>query len=383
MSTSADNSLVLRRLHLDNYKCMSNFELSFQDDFTLLLGRNGSGKSAVFEALDLLHRFVCREGKVTELFPFASLSRWSDDGKQTFELEVGDVEGKEVFLYRLVVEHEEPQPEFEISAREKARVLEETLTANGRPLFSFLNGKIRLYRDDHTEGPEFPFDWGASGLATVLAGNDNTRLAKFRRWLNGVVMLSLNVAAMRGGSNSEAAHLDADGCNFASWYRGRLQEDPPKMTEADDMLRDILPGYEGLRLLKTGGASYRELGARFALPGSDEIHEFCRLSQGQRALIALYMVIFGGAHRLLLLDHPENFVMLSEIQPLLAELEDESGDTLPQVAVISHHPEAMNFIAPRCLVWMEREEQHYTRTREFKNDTGLFTSELVAREMTP
>ncbi len=90
MNDNSENRLLLRRVHIDNYKCMSNFTFSPFGDITLLLGKNGCGKSAVFEAADNLHRFVCREGKVADLFPASSLTSWNKNGKQSFELEAGD-----------------------------------------------------------------------------------------------------------------------------------------------------------------------------------------------------------------------------------------------------------------------------------------------------
>ena len=39
---------MFKRLYVDNYKCLVNFDLEFQD-LTLLLGRNGTGKTSVLD----------------------------------------------------------------------------------------------------------------------------------------------------------------------------------------------------------------------------------------------------------------------------------------------------------------------------------------------
>ena len=44
---------MLKRVHIDNYKCLTNFDLCF-GDLTLLLGTNRCGKSAVFEVVGKL-----------------------------------------------------------------------------------------------------------------------------------------------------------------------------------------------------------------------------------------------------------------------------------------------------------------------------------------
>lgn len=50
---------MLTRLYCDNYKCLVNFE--FRPEATqLLMGRNGAGKSTVFEVLELIRDFAAR-----------------------------------------------------------------------------------------------------------------------------------------------------------------------------------------------------------------------------------------------------------------------------------------------------------------------------------
>ena len=36
----------------------------------------------------------------------------------------------------------------------------------------FSNGDVQLYRDNHSEGPKYSFDWTQSGLAPVAERND-------------------------------------------------------------------------------------------------------------------------------------------------------------------------------------------------------------------
>ena len=111
----------------------------------------------------------------------------------------------------------------------------------------------------------------------------------------------------------------------------------------EPLIENVLPGFDGLRL-ESAGVGRRELFATFKGEGGKNICHFDKLSDGQRALIALYAFILGGnPHRLLLLDEPDNYVTLPEIQPLLAEMEDECGDELPQIVLASHHPEAIDF----------------------------------------
>ncbi|MYK88731.1 MAG: ATP-binding protein [Acidobacteria bacterium] len=76
---------MLSRIHIDNYKCLSNFDLRLHN-LTLLAGANGCGKSAVFEVMDKLREFA-RDTRVEKLFLADELTRWTTKREQRFELE--------------------------------------------------------------------------------------------------------------------------------------------------------------------------------------------------------------------------------------------------------------------------------------------------------
>ena len=364
---------MLKRVHIDNYKCLTNFDLCF-GDLTLLLGANGCGKSAVFEVLGKLRDFIRGDARVGELFSPADFTHWSKKFEQRFELEI-DISGGRC-LYRLVVEH--------VPDKRLMRVMREDLLFNGKPLFAFENGEVQLYRDDHSEGPKYSFDWTQSALAPVVDRPDNTRLSAFRNRVRRFVTLFLQTKRMRSGSDSDTDKLSDGGENFASWYQGRLQENPRRVFEAMDHLRDVLPGFTDLRLVKKS-SDYRELQAEFSprRGESGTVYRFDQLSDGQRALIVLYLLLFADdAGRTLFLDEPDNYVTLPELQPWFAELEDGCGDTLPQTVLISHHPEAIDFLEDKS-VWLERDPERHTRIMAVKNNTRLKISELYAQGLAP
>ncbi len=373
---------MLKRLHIDNYKCLTNFDLSF-GELTLLLGANGCGKSAVFEVVGKLRDFIRGDARVGELFSVADITHWNKKYEQHFEIEVGISDG--VCLYRLVIEHNwEKLDERSSSERRLARVNREELLFEDKPLFMFSNGDVQLYRDNHSEGPKYSFDWTHSGLAPVAERNDNTRLCEFRDQVRRFVTLFLETKRIRSGSDSDTDGLSEGGENFASWYQGRLQENPRRIFEAMDHLRDVLPGFMDLKLVQKS-SDYRELHAEFCNSDGQpsNIYRFDQLSDGQRALIVLHLLLFADSpRRTLFLDEPENYITLPELQPWLAELEDGCGDTLPQTILISHHPEAIDFLSDKA-VWLGREPESHTRILEVKNETMLKTSELYAQGLAP
>ncbi|WP_295445332.1 ATP-binding protein [uncultured Thiodictyon sp.] len=96
---------MITRLYVDNFRCLVNFELKFQD-FTLLAGLNGSGKSSVLDVMYALQLLLSGQANINHkhVLPNASRTRWSERDTQVVELnaQVGDEEMR----YRLKVQHE-------------------------------------------------------------------------------------------------------------------------------------------------------------------------------------------------------------------------------------------------------------------------------------
>ena len=70
-------SLVIRRLYVHNFRCLENFEPSVAGQSSvLLIGKNGSGKSTVAAALEILQgigRGTSRVGDLVKLEDFTRL----------------------------------------------------------------------------------------------------------------------------------------------------------------------------------------------------------------------------------------------------------------------------------------------------------------------
>lgn len=374
---------MLTRIHIDNYKCLTNFDLRL-DNLTLLAGANGCGKSAIFEVMDKLRDFA-RDTRVEKLFLADELTRWTTKREQRFELEFSTDGG--VFVYKLDIEHK-------TGRKKDAEIKSEHLLYGGKPVLSHSDRELKLYRDD---GKEFTYPVGRfrSALATEADERLYSRLHRFRDHLCRFQTLSLVPGLIDSGSKVESDVLARDGANFAAWYRGQILNDPHQLRTVADRLAEVLPGFAGLKLSARTG-DYRELLATFSREGDGSSHayRFDQLSDGQRALLVLYSLVFETVPDTgspddsayipptLFLDEPDNYVTLPELQPWLAEFEDGAGDTLPQVVLISHHPEAIDFLAHNT-VWLAREPESHTRIVEPKNDTGLRMSEVYARGSAP
>jgi predicted ATPase len=365
---------MIRRLFIDNYKCLVNFELKLER-LTLLIGPNGAGKSAVLDVLFALRQLLAGMGKVTDasILPASTLTRWQRSSTQAFEVDA-ELDGKRL-CYRLEVEHDRSQ--------RRARIMLERLDAEGQPLFEFRAGEVQLYRDDHSQGPRFSADWTESALARVPPRPDNTQLTRFLEFLRKVMVCRRNPASFRAESASEDVVLERDGSNFAGWYRHLLLERQDLVPPFTEALQDVLKGFRGIRLEKVG-LDTRALMVRFEHQNQEYELRLDELSDGQRALVALYALVHltAGQGYTLVLDEPDNYLALPEIQPWLMELNDACGKTLCQAVLCSHHPELIDYLGPDRGVLLERERSGAVRSRsvvEAFTDDRLKLSEQVAR----
>ena len=365
---------MLQRLYIDNYKCLVNFELPLKE-LTLLLGRNGVGKTSVLDVMFALRRLLSGAVRVTspDAFPTRTLTRWQTRDLQTFEIAVHL--DPDVFCYRLEVEHQR--------VTRQSRISREDLTSNGQPLFRSKTGTVQLYRDDHSQGPGYHVDWSESALARVAARDDNKRLTRFRDFMNRIVVCGLQPTTFRVESSEEDPLLQRDASNFADWYRHVLLERPDIVPGFTKALEEVVDGFRSIRLERVGQETRALMVTLDEAKHSYELR-FDELSDGQRALVALYGLIYlaEGQGYTFLLDEPDNYVALSEIQPWLMKLSDACGTSLAQAIVCSHHPELIDYLGAHAGFVLSREASGVVTARGFDPaliQNGLKLSEEVAR----
>jgi predicted ATPase len=365
---------VLTRLYVDNFRCLVNFELRF-DAINLFLGANGSGKTSIFDVIRRLQDFVIGDSRVHDAFPPTNLTRWQTSGCQRFELELAD--GGNTYVYTLLIEHD--------ADRRRMRVQEEKLDFDGKPLFSCIGGTAQLFRDDHTPGPQYPFDWTMSAVGALHERPENRKLAQFKKALSKLIIVRPIPALMARESRGEQERLTPQMENFVSWYRHLAQEYMGAMVTLLAELKPALPGFDSLSL-KESGEDSRALKAQFTRPGGGKAltFDFSELSDGQKMLIALYTLTFGIKDEgvSIFIDEPDNFLALREIQPWLSSLSDAVGASLEQVVLISHHPEIVNFFGRAYGKWFDRDAQGPVRLSSAAGlaPEGLTLADTIARD---
>jgi predicted ATPase len=377
---------MLTRLQIQNFRAIEELTLDLGVK-NLLMGLNGSGKTSVFDALAALRSFVIDGARCEDVFPLESVPRWlrthaPQTFRQTLGLHIDSDHGP--LRYELVIEQNEK--------RGSSRVLSESLQ-DDLPLFRFVEGKVTLFRDTHTEGPKYSSDWEASAMKLVPSGDDNLKMAAFKERLRNTYCLRIDAPGISARSEKESAHLNRDLSNFASWYRRALIANAAAGADFLAAVREVIGGLESLDLAELGqgimvlqaafkreapaaGASSGSFGKSFRL-------DFNELSHGQQSLIALYALLHFVVREktTLCIDEPDNFVALAELQPWLFGVQDRVDDLGAQVLIASHHPELLNTLAPDHGIVLVREGAGPTTMRRYAADPGsnLSPAERIAR----
>lgn len=357
---------MIERVYLDNLWTFVNFEWR-PGSLAVLMGANGSGKTALLDAIRYLQTFLLGNGSSVETFDESTRTRWEKQRReQKIELDVRGNGG--LYRYRLVLEHDEPG---------KNRVASESLHHEDRALVSFVGGELQIFHDDGSPGPRFQAKETRSGVGAVEPASDDRLLAWFKAWILNLWLLRPDPRAMKPRVERKAAGwLAPDLSNFGAWYLTTLSAKPGSMFKATAALGKVLPGF--LELHEDGGY----LRARFGDDAASESFRFDEISDGQRMLIALYMLRYAvaGPGKTLVIDEPDNYVSLREIQPWLTEMTDLAlARGGPQIWIISHHPEVLDLLA-RDFGWrFFRDGTGPTRIERFQPAAGMGPAETVAR----
>ncbi len=328
---------MLTRLYVDNYKSLVNFELKLDQRLTVLIGGAGTGKSAVLEVLDGLGKLF-RGVAAKDAFPSGSRTKFQSRDVQRIELTV------------TLPEHGEIQYELELhfSGASDVEVRSESIESTEH-LVRFVRQGGRLEVADSTQFAPFSVATDASPIAKfrqIILAQHFPALGQFVDVISQSINASPVAPIMKQVSMGPEQDVpDRNMAQIGGWLRRQIS-DSGFTVELMKHLKERIPGLDKLKVemltkdLFKVDAAFVQDGAKFTL-SLDE------LSDGQRQLIALYALFVAAKEqkRLLILDEPENYLALAEIQPWLRALEQELEDEGGQVILSSHSHTTLNLLA--------------------------------------
>jgi predicted ATPase len=404
---------MLTKIRIDGFKSFQKFEMEFSP-LTIIAGANASGKSNLFDALQLISRLAETElrtafgeqrGSASELFTQYDEELASNN--MSFELEmlvsqkIKDNWGGEATLKYTRLKYK-----LEIQRRKNARGFEDLFVANeflenlkheedqwvknhiSKDLLNYWRPKVITGK----RGKPYIYTENKNGIATIKVpqdgkpgvGKETPAEAISQTILSGInsvdlphafaakeemrswKFLQLNPEDLRQPTRQEpnaSDRISSSGKNLAAALYRIKQDDEYSLTEISRKLNSFLPNFTDVLveddkankqfLIKIRGEDGREFSSRV-------------LSEGTLRLLSLCIMLYDDQHQsLLCFEEPENGIHPFRIKAtvlLLKELStDFSDSTIPlrQVLVNTHSPvlvnETLSFSADRNVaVWLSQ-----------------------------
>ena len=276
---------------------------------------------------------------------------------------------KQQYEYRVVIRFARSTKSQDIASG-KLSVTEERLKVSGETAFELANGEIHFFPNSGAQARTVPLETTKSALHLSQLSNSHVR--RFVEWIDSVHCFRIDEYpdAMEESADREEGEPGYELQNLAGWYRYLLQAYPKENVAFTNAMEEALTGFQTLRFSPNEYGRVR-LWADFSGPKQAEVnYALPELSEGQRCLLALYMILhflIARGHTVFI-DEPDNFIALREIQPWLLAAERAVEDHNGQLILISHHPELLNQWASSHGLRFFREDNGFVRTEKFRTD---------------
>jgi len=342
---------MIQRLYVHNFKCLENFELIIKGmSSVLLIGKNGSGKSTISRALEILQtigRGVNRMGELEKmkLISPKDFARGRSDVPIRFEIEV--LLNEKLYKYVLALELPERFKEL--------RVFEEQLLVSGSPIYSRQGAQITLYTSSQNREAQFLVDWHLVALPIIQEQSETDPLRIFKTWLARMIILAPIPSLMTGDSNGESLQPKRDGSNFGEWFSGLLSRYPAAYTQVDKYLREVIPDIQDF-LNEQIGKDTKSMIVRFEANNANLSVDFQDLSDGEKCFFICAFVLAANKFYGPLFcfwDEPDNYLSLSEVGHFVMSLR-RSFKNNGQILVTSHNEEAIRKFSEENIFVLDR-----------------------------
>jgi predicted ATPase len=315
----------------------------------LLIGKNGTGKSTVGRALEVLQKIARRTNRVGDLVKPKDFSRGRSDVPMRFEIEI-ELQSK-VYAYSLAFELPEGFKEL--------RVLEEKLLFDGKPVYTREVAHVHLMRAGKENHAGFLLDWHLVALPTIQEQSTKDPLFIFKQCLARMLILKPIPDLIKGDSLQETLEPDHQVVNFGPWFAGLLAHVPSAYTKIDSYLKQLLPDFKDIKNPLVG-EDYRRLIVQFSNENGILSLPFEDLSDGEKCFMICALVLASNeAYGPLICfwDEPDNHLSLSEVGHFMLALRSafRSGS---QFIATSHNSEAIRRFSNENTLVLYRKNHH-------------------------
>ncbi len=368
---------MIDRLYIHNFRSLENFELPVQGlSSALLIGRNGTGKSSIGFALEILQRIGRGDNRGGKLIRPEDMTRGRTNEPVRFELDVR-LSGV-LYSYKLALEL--PQDFREL------RVLEESLEVDGVANYKRNVAEIQLPKNGGQEST-MSFDWHLVWLSVSQARSDRDPLDIFRKWLARMLILRPYPQGISGDSSDETLNPSAELGNLGDWWTGLISHSPSSYSKIESRLKRMMPDLWDIKNPMIGKDS-RSLEIHFDCKGESISLPFQILSDGEKCMVIWAMVMAANeAYGPLFCfwDEPDNYLAISEIGDFAMDLR-KAFKKGGQFLATSHNAETIrSFSDENTFVLFRRSHQEPTQIRPLAeiDYSGDLVASLVRGDIEP
>jgi len=369
---------MIRRFYVHNFRCLENFELPISKrPATLLIGRNGSGKSTVGSALEVLQRIARGVNRVGELVKPADFARGRSE--VPLRLEIESILGENVYEYILALEL---PPGFK-----ELRVAEERLSVDGEHVYSRDRAQVTFFKSSTEREAKFFVDWHLVALPLIQVRSEADHLHIFKSWLARTLILAPLPSRIEGDSKDSTLMPNREVTDFGEWISGLLAYSPAAYTEIDRYLKKVMPDIKDFKN-PIVGKDFRSLSVQFQQENASLTLPFRELSDGEKCFFICAVVLASNQAYgpiLCFWDEPDNYLSLSEVGHFVMDLR-RSFQFGGQLLVTSHNLEAIAQFSRENTLWLHRRnhlEPTLVRQMSEVQTNGDFADALIRGDLGP
>jgi predicted ATPase len=356
---------------------------------TVVIGKNGAGKSSLFDAFGFLAD--CLKLGVEEACDaggrggFKQIRSQGIEDAISFEIYYRAGANARPITYELSINLDDSDRPF--VSQERLRQMRNN-QSRGRP-FSFLilkNGKGLVWKSDYEgiqdEGSDEAFatlideanraeskekeyvelvDNRKLGISTLGALKQHPRIAEFRKFIEGWYLSYFTPDAARSlPLAGPQKHLNVHGENLGNVVQFMEREHPKLFQSVLDHIAVKIPGVEKIETETTQDS---RLLLMFHAKGFDRPFYSQRMSDGTLKVFA-YMLLLSdpSPHPFICIEEPENGVYNQLLETLATEFREHAGlkKNRSQLFITTHQPYFVDALNPEELWILKKEDDGYS-----------------------
>jgi len=367
---------VIRRLYINNFRCLENFEMPISGRTSvLLIGKNGAGKTTVGFALEILQRIARGTNRAGELVKPKDFTRGRTEIPMRFEIEV-ELEGK-AYGYSIAFEYPEGFREL--------RVFEEKLAIDGKTIYSRELAKVHLTKSGQEKEANFFIDWHLVALPIIQQQAAKDPVHAFKQWLGRMLILRPMPSLILGHSQEQTLQPEPRVTDFGAWFGGLMSHAPSAYSKVSEYLKEVMPDLDDITNPIVGTDS-RSLFVQYSSEKKTLRLPFEDLSDGEKCFIVSSLVVAANKAYgpvLCFWDEPDNYLAPSEVGHFILSLRRafQSGG---QFIATSHNTETIRRFSDENTLLLYRNshlEPTLVRTLDKVPRSGDLVSSLVRGDL--